>query len=164
MRTLNVALVLASIAVAPFVSAAEGADTERGHAYAKKVCAKCHAVEGGDMISPTMIAPTFTAIADTPGMNERALIVWFQSSDHETMPYSHTRAGRPRRCGCIHRELTDAKVGSSTGTSGKSSGRFSPRRPLGIGLLIFGAVCTLRPTRSGCDHRPAPLQLRIDHV
>ena len=86
MRTLNVALVLASIAVAPFVSAAEGADTERGHAYAKKVCAKCHAVEGGDMISPTMIAPTFTAIADTPGMNERALIVWFQSSDHETMP------------------------------------------------------------------------------
>jgi hypothetical protein len=38
------------------------------------------------MISPTMIAPTFTAVADTPGMNERALVVWFQSSDHETMP------------------------------------------------------------------------------
>jgi mono/diheme cytochrome c family protein len=85
-RTLNVVLILASIAVAPFVCAAEGGDAQRGHAYAKKVCAKCHAVEGGDMISPTMIAPTFTAVADTAGMNERALIVWFQSSDHETMP------------------------------------------------------------------------------
>ena len=36
--------------------------------------------------SPTMIAPTFSAIAETPGINERALIVWFQSSDHATMP------------------------------------------------------------------------------
>ena len=53
MRTLNVVLILASIAVAPFVCAAEGGDAQRGHAYAKKVCAKCHAVEGGDMISPT---------------------------------------------------------------------------------------------------------------
>jgi hypothetical protein len=33
-----------------------------------------------------MIAPTFSAVADTPGMNERALVVWFQSFDHETMP------------------------------------------------------------------------------
>ena len=32
------------------------------------------------------IAPTFTAVAETPGINERALIVWFQSSDHATMP------------------------------------------------------------------------------
>ena len=86
MRTLSAALVLASLAVAPFVCAAEGGDAQRGHAYAKKVCAKCHAVEGGNMISPTMIAPTFTAVADTSGMNERALVVWFQSSDHETMP------------------------------------------------------------------------------
>ena len=38
------------------------------------------------MFSPTMIAPTFSTIAETPGINERALIVWFQSSDHATMP------------------------------------------------------------------------------
>ena len=76
MRTLNAALVLASIAVAPIVCAAEVGDAQRGHAYAKKVCAKCHAVEAGDMFSPTMIAPTFSAVADTPGMNERALLVW----------------------------------------------------------------------------------------
>jgi cytochrome c len=85
-RTLNAALVLASIALAPIVCAAEVGDAQRGHAYAKKVCAKCHAVEAGDMFSPTMIAPTFTAVADTPGMNERALLVWFQSSDHASMP------------------------------------------------------------------------------
>jgi hypothetical protein len=33
-----------------------------------------------------MIAPTFSAVADTPGMTERALFVWLQSSDHATMP------------------------------------------------------------------------------
>ena len=38
------------------------------------------------MFSSTMIAPTFSTVADTRGMNERALVVWFQSSDHETMP------------------------------------------------------------------------------
>ena len=86
MRTLNATLVLASIALAPIVYAAEVGDAQRGHVYAKKVCAKCHAVEAADMFSPTMIAPTFTAVADTPGMNERALLVWFQSSDHATMP------------------------------------------------------------------------------
>ena len=86
MRTLNAALILALIAVAPIVCAAEVGDPQRGHVYAKKFCAKCHAVEAGDVFSPTMIAPTFSAVADTPGMNERALLVWFQSSDHATMP------------------------------------------------------------------------------
>ena len=86
MQTLDAALVLASIVLAPVVCAAEVGDAQRGHAYAKKVCAKCHAVEAGDMFSPTMIAPTLTAVAETPGMNARALLVWFQSSDHATMP------------------------------------------------------------------------------
>ena len=86
MRTLNAALVLASIALAPIVYAAEVGDPQRGHVYAEKFCAKCHAVEAGDVFSPTMIAPTFSAVAGTPGMNERALLVWFQSSDHASMP------------------------------------------------------------------------------
>ena len=68
------------------VCGAELGDPKRGLAYAQKTCAKCHAVERGDMFSPTMIAPNFRAVADTPGMNERALLVWFQSSDHATMP------------------------------------------------------------------------------
>ena len=50
-RTLNAAFVLASIAVAPIVCAAEVGDPQRGQVYAKKVCAKCHAVEAGDVFS-----------------------------------------------------------------------------------------------------------------
>ena len=66
--------------------AAEGGDPSRGRAYAKQVCAKCHAVEEGDMFSPEILAPTFEAVAKTRGMTERALYVWLQSSNHESMP------------------------------------------------------------------------------
>ena len=77
---------LASLTIPAMVSGAELGDAKRGLAYAQKTCAKCHAVERGDMFSPTMIAPTFSSIANTPGINERALVVWLQSSDHATMP------------------------------------------------------------------------------
>ena len=115
MRTLKAALVLASIALAPIVYAAEVGDAQRGHVYAKKVCAKCHAVEAGDMFSPTMIAPTFTAVADTPGMNERALLVWFQSSDHATMPNLMPARGDLDDVIAYIIDLTRAKVRGSTG-------------------------------------------------
>jgi mono/diheme cytochrome c family protein len=86
MRVLNMATALALALSCGSARAAQLGDPQRGLAYAKKNCAKCHAVEAGDMFSPTMIAPTFSAVAETPGMNERALLVWFQSSDHATMP------------------------------------------------------------------------------
>lgn len=72
--------------LSPIVSAAELGDVSQGHLYAKKACGGCHAVEAGDKFSPEMLAPTFDAISATPGMNERALNVWLQSSDHESMP------------------------------------------------------------------------------
>jgi hypothetical protein len=37
------------------------------------------------MISPDQHAPTFAAIAETPGMTGTALAVWFRTS-HPTMP------------------------------------------------------------------------------
>ncbi len=80
------AVAVAGVLACASVYAAEVGNPQRGLAYAQKNCAKCHAVEAGDMFSPTMIAPTFSTIAETPGINERALIVWFQSSDHATMP------------------------------------------------------------------------------
>jgi hypothetical protein len=80
------AVLLTSLANPPPVCAVELGDAKRGLAYAEKTCAKCHAVERGDIFSPTMIAPTFSSIANTPGINERALVVWLQSSDHPTMP------------------------------------------------------------------------------
>jgi mono/diheme cytochrome c family protein len=61
------------------------ADIEAGAAYAKKVCAACHAVLANEQISPLPQAPTFQSVADTPGMTEMALTVWLQSS-HPTMP------------------------------------------------------------------------------
>jgi hypothetical protein len=43
-------------------------------------------VEAGGEVSPNIMAPSFGAVADVPGMNGRALVVWLQSSDHATMP------------------------------------------------------------------------------
>ncbi len=43
-------------------------------------------MEDGQQASPNIKAPTFGAVANTPGMNDRALVVWLQSSDHATMP------------------------------------------------------------------------------
>ena len=64
---------------------AQDADVEAGAAYAKEVCAACHAVLPHENLSPLPQAPTFQSVADTPGMTELALTVWLQSS-HPTMP------------------------------------------------------------------------------
>ena len=71
--------------VATSASAQEIGDPVAGLAYAKQVCASCHAVLANEQISPLPQAPTFQAAADTPGMTATALAVWLQSS-HPTMP------------------------------------------------------------------------------
>ena len=96
MRILSITVAVATVLASASGYAAEVGDPQRGLAYAEKNCTKCHVVEKGDMFSPTMIAPTFTVVAETPGINERALIVWFQSSDHATMPKSYSSSERSR--------------------------------------------------------------------
>jgi mono/diheme cytochrome c family protein len=64
---------------------AQEGDVAAGQAYAKQVCAACHAVLPNEQISPLAQAPTFQKVADTRGMTEMALTVWLQSS-HPTMP------------------------------------------------------------------------------
>ena len=86
MRILNVAVALALFAVPRVAGAAAVGDPQLGLVYAKKVCGKCHAVVAGDKASPDIMAPNFAAVADTPGMTDRALVVWLQNSDHATMP------------------------------------------------------------------------------
>ena len=86
-RILNAATALALSALPGIVWAAELGDPQRGLVYAKKNCAECHAVERSQSVSPNVTTPSFSAVADMPGFNERALIVWFQSSDHATMPH-----------------------------------------------------------------------------
>ena len=85
MRILNTFAVLALIVAPRIAFAVELGDRQQGLAYAKQVCAECHAVEGGDELSPNPDAPSFEEVANTPGMNARALVVWLQTP-HPTMP------------------------------------------------------------------------------
>jgi mono/diheme cytochrome c family protein len=83
----NAALILAALIVASAsAGAAEIGDAKRGLAYAKKVCSECHGVNATDEQSPDFMAPTFREVANTKGITERALYVWLQSGNHESMP------------------------------------------------------------------------------
>jgi mono/diheme cytochrome c family protein len=76
-------LLIAGLAIS--AKAQEIGDPVAGLAYAKQVCASCHAVLVNEQISPLPQAPTFQSVANTRGMTATALNVWLQSS-HPTMP------------------------------------------------------------------------------
>lgn len=65
--------------------AQELGDPQKGLSYAKAACTECHAVLAGEDLSPVLEAPAFAVVANTPGMTERALTVWFHTP-HPTMP------------------------------------------------------------------------------
>jgi mono/diheme cytochrome c family protein len=65
--------------------AQDGGDVARGHEFALKVCAECHGIEKGYQPSPEAFAPTFEAVAKSPGMSPMALSV-FLRTPHATMP------------------------------------------------------------------------------
>jgi mono/diheme cytochrome c family protein len=85
MRRLHRTALASLLALSGPAFAAELGDVKTGHEYAKKVCAECHEVEGVDAFSPNPDAPSFKAVANTPGMTARALSVWLHTS-HPTMP------------------------------------------------------------------------------
>jgi len=60
-------------------------DPQKGRALAQRFCAECHAVGKGNVRSPNPEAPSFTAVASTPGMTAIALNVFFQTP-HRAMP------------------------------------------------------------------------------
>ncbi|MDK1491210.1 c-type cytochrome [Sinorhizobium sp. 7-81] len=68
------------------VSTAQAQDIRQGRQLALDVCAACHAVLAGQAQSPSSEAPSFEAVAATPGMTEAALTVWLTAQDHPTMP------------------------------------------------------------------------------
>jgi mono/diheme cytochrome c family protein len=86
MRITSAVLALALL-LAPFMAGAQQAgNAQEGLAYAKANCGECHGVEAGpDDFSPNPDAPDFPGVANTPGMTERAVGVWLQTS-HPTMP------------------------------------------------------------------------------
>ncbi len=65
--------------------AEEPGDKLAGLGYARTNCTECHAVVAGSPWSPNVKAPTFEAVARTPGMTGRALAAWLQTS-HPSMP------------------------------------------------------------------------------
>ena len=87
MKPVTFRLVL-GLTIGAFATAAvaeERGNAKEGLVFAQSVCAECHAVRGGERASPKAQAPSFTIVANTPGMNAMALEVWFQTP-HPTMP------------------------------------------------------------------------------
>jgi mono/diheme cytochrome c family protein len=60
-------------------------DPQKGSALAQRFCAECHAVGKRNASSPNSDAPSFSAVASTPGMTAMALNVFFQTP-HKAMP------------------------------------------------------------------------------
>jgi mono/diheme cytochrome c family protein len=71
------------LAILSTAEAQEAGNAEAGHAYAKKVCAECHAVERGE--TEILNPPSFQNVADSSGITERALAVWLRNP-HPNMP------------------------------------------------------------------------------
>jgi mono/diheme cytochrome c family protein len=81
-------LSLATIAMAIAITQVYGqqlSDRQKGRVLARQVCAECHAVGRQSSRSPNSEAPSFAAVASTPGMTAMALNVFFQTS-HRNMP------------------------------------------------------------------------------
>jgi mono/diheme cytochrome c family protein len=83
MQTAFVAVIAGTMAMVPAVQAQ---DIQQGRLLALDVCAACHAVLPGQAQYPGRDAPSFEAIAETPGMTAAALNVWLTAQDHPTMP------------------------------------------------------------------------------
>lgn len=85
----TLALAACSTPRTPNVPTTPGAEQSqsaaRGLTYTEQVCAACHAVRAGQQTSPNPNAPTFTVIANMPGMTPTALNAWLHSA-HATMP------------------------------------------------------------------------------
>src|SRR3954469_11495212 len=79
------AIILVSALASLHAQAQEAGDPRAGLALAREVCASCHAILAGETQSPNARAPSFEAIAHTPGMTGTALSVALRTS-HETMP------------------------------------------------------------------------------
>ena len=78
-------IALSIVATAQSAAAQDLGDARAGFAYADGVCAECHAVKKGQRVSPHERAPAFEVVANSRGMTEMALRVWFQSP-HPSMP------------------------------------------------------------------------------
>ena len=66
-------------------SGQEAGDPAKGFIHAQQVCAQCHAIRGGNKLSPNPLAPSFETIANTSGVTGMSLAASLHST-HENMP------------------------------------------------------------------------------
>lgn len=85
MRNWEVLAIFSWLYFAAGALAAGPGDPVKGLAYAKDVCAECHAVNAGAKVSPNIKAPAFQAIAHSKLVTTREITAWLQSS-HPDMP------------------------------------------------------------------------------
>src|SRR5262245_34054365 len=83
MQAARLLATIALIAGAQAACAQEAGDARKGLIFAEKVCAECHGVKAGQTVPAA--APTFRAIANTPGMTAMALTIFFRTP-HRDMP------------------------------------------------------------------------------
>ena len=87
MKRILLAIVLSCAALAQpqAQNSVQLANVVQGHKLASTMCGECHAVERGRLTSPNPEAPAFEFVANTPGMNRTALLV-FLRTPHRMMP------------------------------------------------------------------------------
>src|SRR4051812_41549056 len=91
MRAIGLAaLIVVGSVVAALAQQAAAGNPVKGRQYAASACADCHSLElpspgGANTPNQTGKAPSFSAIAATPGMTELALNAFFRQP-HPTMP------------------------------------------------------------------------------
>jgi mono/diheme cytochrome c family protein len=83
MQTAKLLSSIAFVAVTTVAGAVEVGDARKGQLVADRICAECHAVKAGQNVP--FAAPTFKAIANTPGMTAMALTIFFRTP-HVKMP------------------------------------------------------------------------------
>lgn len=92
--------------------AQESGDPGRGLSVARQVCSECHAIQAQQLQSPNARAPTFLALATTPGMTSTALTVAL-TTPHAGMPMFRLTA--EQRDGIIAYILSLKEGGSPPG-------------------------------------------------
>jgi mono/diheme cytochrome c family protein len=83
--TLLAALAAAGLLHPGPILAQDAEDIQHGREIARAICAACHVVARGQLVSPNSEAPPFPMLAATPGMTTIALTAALLTS-HRQMP------------------------------------------------------------------------------
>jgi mono/diheme cytochrome c family protein len=84
-RVIFAALAAAALLDPSSILAQDADDVGHGREIAQTICAACHVVAKGQLVSPNSEAPPFPVLATTPGMTTIALTAALLTS-HRLMP------------------------------------------------------------------------------